>query len=198
MANPDVPDYDVCNGRKRSADTSDLPKADPGEWAGEGYCKHPAGRDTGHTGRGRCSKHGGCGGNKKSHGLYSFRREELREKFESADTKEQPGDLWTEVAGGRALIADYLENIEGSVDADDMSNVEKLMSELRKQVDNIHQMAMRNRPTEQEVRKMTAGMAQLLRDYVPEGKREGALSELEDTVGMDRRSALPSGRDGSE
>jgi hypothetical protein len=195
MANDKVPSYDVCNARKGSADTSKLSKEDPGEWAGEGHCKNLAGKGTDHKGYGRCSRHGGAGGNKKSHGLYSFRREELREKFANADTKEQPGDLWTEVAVVRALIADYLENIEGAVSAEDMHNVEKLMSELRKQVDGIHQMAMRSRPTEQEVRRMTAGMAQIIKDYVPKERREGALSELEDTVGLDRRSALPSGRE---
>lgn len=47
-----------CNARRRGS--SELPEQQPGEWAGEGYCRQKAGWGTAHVGSGRCKLHGGA------------------------------------------------------------------------------------------------------------------------------------------
>jgi uncharacterized protein YjcR len=81
-----------CNGRKTG--NGDLPKRDPGEWAGEGYCKQPLGWGTDHPGEGRCKHHNGAPkGNKNAlktgeHEtiLYDTMGEDERHLWESVDT----------------------------------------------------------------------------------------------------------------
>lgn len=182
-----------CNARTRSA-PDDAPKEDVGEWAGEGYCRRAAGEGTDHNGEGRCRYHGGAhNGRPKSHGLYSFRREELREKFSEAEGMESPGDLWTEVSVLRTLLSEYLEGVD-QVDGDVLRDVSKIQKALRRTVDNIHEMLMRTRPTEEEVEQLTTRFATILRNYVPEDDRDEALAKLRSAVGDDRQHRLESGR----
>lgn len=178
-----------CNARLRQNghDPDELPKREPGlEHAGDGYCQ----RQT--TGR-RCRMHGGNGGRPASHGLYSFRREELRERLSQAEGMESPGDLWTEVAVLRTLLSEYLEDVD-EVDGDVLQDVTKIQKELRRTVDNIHEMLMRTRPTEAEVERLTDTFAQIIRAYVPECDRDEALNELERAVRDGAQRALESGR----
>lgn len=182
-----------CNARTRNAPDS-ASKQDVGEWAGDGYCRRVAGEGTDHRGEGRCRYHGGAeNGRPISHGLYSFKREKLREKLDAADGMESPGDLWTEVAVLRTLLSDYLEDVD-EVDGDVLSDVSKIQKELRRTVDNIHEMMIRTRPTEEEVERLTDSFAQILRTYVPEEDRADALDELDRAVRGGGQRALE-GRD---
>jgi hypothetical protein len=183
-----------CNARTSSA-PDDAPKADVGEWAGEGYCRRAAGEGTDHNGEGRCRYHGGAhNGRPATHGLYSFKRERLREKLSAADGMESPGDLWTEVAVLRTLLSDYLEDVD-EVDGDVLQDVSKIQKELRRTVDNIHEMMVRTRPTQEEVQRLINSFATILRNYVPEEDRTDALDELDRAVGDGRPAAIPSGNE---
>jgi len=81
-----------CNGRKKGH--GDLPKREPGEWAGEGYCSQPLGWGTDHVGEGRCKHHNGAPkGNKNAvttgeHEtiLHDQLGEEERELWQAVDT----------------------------------------------------------------------------------------------------------------
>lgn len=184
-----------CNARVRydGHNPQDRDKMDPGPWGGPGYCKAPAGHKTDHNGEGRCNLHGGShNGRPATHGLYSFRREELREKLSEAEGMEQPGDLWTEVAVLRTLLSEYLEDVD-DVDGDVLQDVTKIQKELRRTVDNIHEMLMRTRPTEEEVNQLTSRFASILRQYVPEPDRNEALQALRDAVGNGEQHLLESG-----
>lgn len=172
-----------CNARKKG-NGDKLEKRDPGpEHEGDGYCSQT-------TSGGRCYMHGRDSVQPTTHGLYSFKRERLREKMSAADAMEQPGDLWTEVAVLRTLLSDYLEDVE-EVDGDVLQDVKKIQGELRKTVNNIHEMLTRTRPTEAEVERMIDGFAQILREYVEEeNRRDAALQDLQRLVGNDRPAAL--------
>jgi len=49
-----------CNARTKAASANGAPPADPGPWAGAGYCKRPAGWGVPETTSGRCKNHGGA------------------------------------------------------------------------------------------------------------------------------------------
>ncbi|MCS3758290.1 hypothetical protein GGP90_003104 [Salinibacter ruber] len=167
-------DVTYCNARnKGNGDT--LQKRDPGpEHAGDGYCSRM-------TDGGRCRMHGKNGGAPVKHGLYSFKRKRLRKRFNEAEDVQAPGDLWTEVSVLRALLSDYLAELE-DLDGDALSDVSSIVSELRKVVDTLHQIQTRNAPTQSEVRRMTEHMGQILKEYVPEDRRADALKELEERI----------------
>ena len=79
-----------CNGRKTGR--GDLPKRDPGEWAGEGYCSQPLGWGTDHVGEGRCKHHDGAPkGNKNA--VTTGEHESIF--YDQLDEDEQ--ELWHEV-----------------------------------------------------------------------------------------------------
>ncbi len=48
-----------CNARKKAASANGKAPADPGPWAGIGYCKRPSGWGVPETIEGRCKSHGG-------------------------------------------------------------------------------------------------------------------------------------------
>jgi hypothetical protein len=175
-----------CNARlKGNGDTH--PKAEPGLHAGDGYCEHP-------TGGGRCRMHGGTdNGRPPTHGLYSARREELREKVHDALNLDRPGDLWAEVGVLRALLSEYLDRLDG-VDGDAIQDVTRLQAELRKTVDTISEIMNRNAPSEEEINTLIAQFANILQRYVPEEDRYDALNELQSAVGDRGPAALESGR----
>jgi predicted RNase H-like nuclease (RuvC/YqgF family) len=167
-----------CNARKKgNGDTHE--KRDPGpEQAGDGYCSRM-------TDGGRCRMHGRNSGAPVKHGLHSALREDLREYVEHAASMDAPGDLKGELAVLRGLLYDFLDGKE-QLDESGIKAAHKLLSELRKTSDTIHRQMMREAPTQKEVRRMTQQVGQILREYVPEEKREDALRELERlTEGMD-------------
>lgn len=188
MANSNVPDYDVCNGRKRGDewDPDEREKVPVGQWQGPGYCKKAAGYGTDHVGEGRCQDHGGLGGKPARHGLYAGSlRKDLRRSLDSAEGKDQPGDMWKEVAVLRALLDRYLKRLD-EVDGQALDDVSKLQGEIRKTINTIHEMMMRTRPTEQEVDRLVTGFADILRTYLGEQDRKAALEDLRSLTGTER------------
>jgi hypothetical protein len=190
MSNSDVT---YCNARLRQNghDPGDLEKVDPSdEWAGEGYCQRQ-------TETPRCRMHGGANtdqGRPPSHGLYSFKRTELEERFREAYSGQDWADLRAEIAAVRALLSDYLEGIE-EVSSESIDDVAKLVSELRRLTSDLQKMLHRERLTRDEEQELINRFAQILRTYVPaESDRDEALDALEDAVsGGGERLALEGG-----
>ncbi len=166
----DKPVTTHCNARLKTRD-EDLPKAEPGEWAGEGYCKRP-------VSDGRCKDHGGNGGRPPEHGLYSFKRTELEERFREAYGGDDWADLRAEIAAVRALLSDYLSSLE-DVDGQSIADATKLFAELRRMTGDLQEMLHRERLTREEEQKLFNTFATILRDYVPESDRDQALDALE-------------------
>ncbi len=179
----DTDTYDRCNGRLRSNGESPDEKAEPGEWAGEGYCQRPAGEGTSHNGEGRCKLHGGADGIGRpiETGLYSSRREELREKIGQAKAKDTPGSLWDEVAVLRALLGEFLERM-GEVDAEAIDGATKLQKEIRRTIDTIHQQMNREAPSPEEIERLITAFSDILQRYVPDSKQGEALDELRSAI----------------
>jgi hypothetical protein len=122
--------------------------------------------------------HGKNSGAPVKHGLHSALREDLREYVEHAASMDAPGDLKGELAVLRGLLYDFLDGKE-QLDEAGIKSAHKLLSELRKTSDTIHKQMMREAPTQKEVRRMTEQVGRIIREYVPEEKREDALRELE-------------------
>jgi len=160
-----------CNSRlKGNGDTHE--KREPGpEHAGDGYCEQT-------TSGGRCRMHGRDAGRPVKHGLTAGIRDDLREHVERALEMDAPGSLERELAVLRGLLYDYLDG-KGELSREDISAAESLLKEIRRTIDVAHQKAMRERPTQSEIRRMTEHMGRILREYVPEDRRADALRELE-------------------
>jgi hypothetical protein len=192
-----------CNGRKHGDDwdPSNREKIDPGpEYGGEGYCKRLAGADTDHKGEGRCAMHGGLGYRMK-HGLYSKNlRGDLKETLLEARNKDTPGDQWDEVAVLRALMARYLNKIDekvekgGKIEADDLDAVRKIQNEIRRTIDTVHEMAMRERPTTEEVQKIVRGVGSILDKKLEGEEKEEAVEELRSLVDATSTKQITSGK----
>jgi hypothetical protein len=183
------PETTYCNARTKSGDgtPNDLEVRDPSpDHAGPGYCERK-------TSGGRCRSHGRDAGRPPSHGLYSARREELREKLHDALDLDTPGNLWGEVAVLRALLSDYLGRLN-EVDGESIQDVTRLQAELRKTVDTINEMMVRSAPSEEEINTLITQFANILQRYVPEDDRHDALNELQSAVGDRGSAALESGR----
>jgi len=189
----DTDTYDRCNGRLRSNGESPDEKAEPGEWAGEGYCQRPAGEGTSHNGEGRCKLHGGADGIGRpvETGLHSELRDDLREYVEQAATMDAPGDLRGELAVLRGLLYDYLNGNDG-LERDDVDAAHKLLKEIRRTSDTIHKQLQRERLTKQEEEKLFTTFAKIVRQYVPEEDRDSALDQLESVAAGGGRRALES------
>lgn len=188
-----------CNARVRhdGHDPQNREKIDPGEWGGPGYCKAPAGHKTGHLGDGRCHLHGGTdNGRPVEHGLYSQRREELREDLkgtiEEAEGIDTPGSMWAEVAVLRALLSEFLDRMDG-VDTDAIKGATKLQKEIRRTVDTLHQMRHRDAPSEEEIQRLVTGFASIIQTYVPDEKRADAIDELRAVANGGRRNRIEGG-----
>jgi len=172
-----------CNARING---TDVPKIDPGPHGGDGYCSRPAGWGT-EAESGRCKLHNG---RKSSHGLYSFKREELEERFREAYSGQDWADLRAEIAAVRALLSDYLSDLD-DVDGDSIADATKLFAELRRMTGDLQEMLHRERLTRDEEQKLFDTFATIIRDYVPESDRDDALHELESVGAGGERRALP-------
>jgi len=174
-----------CNARLKGQ-TEDRPEVEPGRWAGDGYCKRT-------VSSGRCKDHGGNGGRPPTHGLYSSRRDELREKLRQAGRLDNKGSLEAEIDVLRALLADFMERV-GEPDRDDLDAATKLLKEIRRMVDTVHKQMTRERLTKDEEQRLLNTFATILRNHVPEDDRDEALDELEQALGASgERRALESG-----
>jgi len=182
---PETDDVTCCNARLKTRD-EDLPEAEPGEWAGDGYCKRP-------VSSGRCRDHGGNGGRPATHGLYSGRRDELQERFEVAFGDDKLGSMRAEIASLKALLSEFWERID-EVDGETIDAATKLQSEIRKSLDTASKIEKRHAVTDEHLEAMTTGMAAIIDRYVPESKQADALDELERIAGSDEQRALESGR----
>lgn len=181
MPGPDAP---RCNARLRSGTTPEE-KAPPGQWAGEGHCQRPAGEGTPHKGEGRCKLHGGAnvdGGRPVEHGLRSQLSEDLREFVTQAASMDNPGDLTGELAMLRGLLFRWLGDNDG-LDRDAIEAAHKLLKEIRRTSDTIHKQMTRERLTKDEEQQLLDACASIIRQYVPDGDTDDALTELRQSVG---------------
>ena len=144
-------------------------------------CKNPAvdGYDV-------CRMHGGGGGRPPKHGLYSTKREQLREKMEEAGQLEGPGELWREIKVLRALLSDFLEELD-EVDAETIGGATKLVSEIRKTINAISKVKTRTALTAGELQFVQARLADIFRRHVPREEQDTALSELKQITQSDER-----------
>ncbi len=173
-----------CNARLKGR-ADDLQKREPGdEWAGEGYCQRQ-------TVQRRCRDHGGNGGRPPEHGLYSFKRTELEERFREAYGGDDWADLRAEIAAVRALLSDYLGSLE-EVDGESIADATKLFAELRRMTGDLQEMLHRERLTREEEQKLFNTFAAIIRDHVPESEQDEALGKLEATGESSGDRALPS------
>jgi len=184
----DTTEKTYCNARLKGHDG--LEKAEPSaEWAGPGYCKRLGGQR-------RCKDHGGNGGAPPTHGLYSFKREKLEERFREAYGGQDWADLRAEIAAVRALLSDYLSGLN-EVDGNSIADATKLVGELRRLTKDLQEMLHRERLTRDEEQKLFNTFAEIIRDHVPESEQDAALGKLEATGGATGESsgdrALPSG-----
>lgn len=184
-----------CNGRLRSNGSSPDEKAEPGEWAGEGYCQRVAGEGTDHKGEGRCKLHAGNAGRPPTHGLFSGRRDALQEKFEEAFGDDRIGSMRAQIAALKALQSEFWERID-TVDGEVLDAYVKLQGELRKTINTASQIQDRHAPSEQEVERLVTGFAALIDRYVDDSEQTDALRELRSLAGSDRPRSLESGGDG--
>jgi len=181
----DSTEQTYCNARlKGNGDT--LSKADPGPHVGDGYCEQP-------TTGGRCRMHGGKGGGRPpSHGLYSFGRKELEERFREAYRGQDWADMRAEIAAVRALLSDYLEDLS-AVDSDTIADTTKLLGELRRLTSDLQEMLHRERLTREEEQRLFDTFTTIIRNHVPEGEQDAALGKLEAAGTSGGDGALPSG-----
>lgn len=179
-------DTTYCNARLKGQ-TEDLPEVEPGEWAGDGYCKRT-------VSSGRCKDHGGNGGRPPSHGLYSGRADRLQERFEQAFGDDNLGSMRAQISMLMALQADFWERID-EVDADTIDAAVKLQGEVRKSLNTASKIEKRHAVGEEEIAALVTGMANLIDTYVDESERADAIAELQKIAGdASGRDRLESGR----
>jgi hypothetical protein len=166
-----------CNGRH--AGHAQKPKADPGPWAGEGYCARSGGWGTGHTGIGRCRKHNGrpiVHGEYSQLGRYAALGNALGELIEQHAQDAEPLNMLRELAAARALF-------EREASKDESANTELLTKLLEattrivKRIEDIHAQDAISRP---ELFRLMGEMGRVVRHHVDEetGKkiRDGWLA----------------------
>jgi len=165
--NKSAPTY--CNARKRGH--GDLEKVEPGPHEGDGYCKQQ-------TQGGRCRMHGRDAGPPVKHGLYSDLRDDLQEYVDDALALDAPGDLQGELAVLRALVKRWLDNA-GDLDRNAIEAAHKLLKEVRRTSDTIHQQMMRERLSKEEERQLVDTFAEIITEYVQPSVRDEALDALQ-------------------
>jgi len=122
-------------------------------------------------------KEGTTGGAPPTHGRYSAkRRESLQEKIEEY-REENPAELWEELALLRALLQEWLSDLE-TVDEDTLGVILDLQGSIRRTLDTINKIQTRTALTQAEVEYLQARIADLFKSYVPKESRGDAISEL--------------------
>jgi len=122
-------------------------------------------------------KEGTTGGAPPTHGRYSAkRRESLQEKIEEY-REENPAELWEELALLRALLQEWLSDLE-TVDEDTLGVILDLQGSIRRTLDTINKIQTRTALTQAEVEYLQARIADLFKSYVPKESRDDALNEL--------------------
>jgi len=108
-----------CNARTKAASANGAPPADPGPWAGAGYCKRPAGWGVPETTSGRCKNHGGASlkgaGHPRATDLRSSRYVPkcLAADYEASLRREDQLSLDQQLAGIDAREAELWRRMDG-------------------------------------------------------------------------------------
>lgn len=122
------------------------------------------------------------GGAPPKHGRYSAkRRESLQEKIREYREEENPAELWEELALLRALLQEWLSDLE-TVDEDAVGVILDLQDSIRRTLDTINKIQTRSALTAAEVEFLQARVADIFRSYVPRENQEAALDELKSAV----------------
>lgn len=152
-------------------------------------CQNPAVR-----GWDVCRMHGAgspknetTGGASVKHGRYSTkRRESLQEKIQTYREDENPAGLWEELALLRALLQEWLSDLE-AVDENTVGVILNLQSSIRRTLDTINKIQTRTALTQAEVEYLEARIADLFKTYVPKDQRDDAITELKQITEPDGR-----------
>ena len=141
-------------------------------------CKQPAGWGTEHVGRGRCKLHGGNAGRPVKHGRYSVKaRQGLEDKIRQYREDENPAEQWDELALLRALLQEWLDNLD-ALDEDTISVILDLQKEIRRTLDTINKIQTRTALTQAEVEYLQARVADVLKTHVPRERLSDAINDL--------------------
>jgi hypothetical protein len=143
-------------------------------------CQNPA-----VTGWDVCRMHGAgtpsrgtTGGAPPTHGRYSAkRRESLQEKIQEYRAEDDPGELWEELALLRALLQEWLSDLE-KIERDTVDVILDLQDSIRRTLDTINKIKTRTALTAAEVEFLQARIADVFTSYVPREQRDDALNEL--------------------
>jgi hypothetical protein len=123
-------------------------------------------------------KEGTTGGAPPKHGRYSAKRSEgLQRKIQEYRNDPNPAEMWEELALIRAVLQEWLEDIDEVTD-DSVSVLLDLQNEIRRTLDTINKIQTRSALTAAEVDFLQARIADLLNEYVPAEKRDEALTDL--------------------
>ncbi|PSQ96955.1 MAG: hypothetical protein BRD55_04770 [Bacteroidetes bacterium SW_9_63_38] len=123
-------------------------------------------------------KNGTSGGAPPKHGRYAAkRRESLQEKIEEYRREDDPASLWEEVALLRALLQEWLSELE-TVDEDTVGVVLDLQDSIRRTLNTINKIQTRTALTQAEVEYLQARMADVLKTHVPKDRRADAIEDL--------------------
>lgn len=118
------------------------------------------------------------GGAPPKHGRYSAkRRESLQEKIREYREEENPAELWEELALLRALLQEWLSELE-TVDEGAVDVILNLQDSIRRTLDTINKIQTRTALTQAEMEYLQARIADVFKSYVPEDRRDDALNEL--------------------
>jgi len=118
------------------------------------------------------------GGRSPKHGRYATkRRESLQEKIRQYREDENPAEMWEELALLRAVLQEWLDELE-TVDEDTISVILDLQDSIRRTLDSINKIQTRTALTQAEVEYLQARMADVLKTHVPKDRRADALDDL--------------------
>jgi hypothetical protein len=124
-------------------------------------------------------KNGTTGGAPPTHGRYSAKRKEsLQEKIEAFREEDNPAELWEELALLRAVLQEWLGEVE-EIDPDTVGVILDLQDSIRRTLDTINKIQTRTALTQAEMEYLQARIADVFKSYVPEDRRDEALNALE-------------------
>jgi hypothetical protein len=124
-------------------------------------------------------KNGTTGGAPVKHGRYSAKRKEsLQEKIEAFREEDNPGELWEELALLRAVLQEWLGEVE-AIDPETVGVILDLQDSIRRTLDTLNKIQTRTALTQAEMEYLQARIADVFKSYVPEDRRDEALNALE-------------------
>jgi hypothetical protein len=123
-----------------------------------------------------CRMHGAA---PPTHGRYSAKRKEsLQEKIEAFREEDNPAELWEELALLRAVLQEWLGEVE-EIDPDTVGVILDLQDSIRRTLDTLNKIQTRTALTQAEMEYLQARIADVFKSYVPEDRRDEALNALE-------------------